>query len=96
VVSRQNADISNTLHLRDVAMATIFVFVYMGCTLAHLANTVHVWQQCGLMSNYFDHYSYYYRQHCAQCKAPVYKLLRGRVVKLPVIYVGGKLPVTYR
>jgi len=25
--------------LRDVAMATIFGFLYMGCTLRHLANT---------------------------------------------------------
>ena len=31
---RQNADIADTLHLRDVAMATIFGFLYMGCTLA--------------------------------------------------------------
>jgi len=48
VVSRQNADISDTLHLRDVAMATVFVFVYMGCTLAHLANTVHVCSEAAL------------------------------------------------
>ena len=31
---RQNADIADTLHIRDVAMATIFGFLYMGCTLA--------------------------------------------------------------
>ena len=30
---RQNADIADTLHLRDAAMATIFDFLYMGCTL---------------------------------------------------------------
>jgi len=29
-----NADIAKTLQLRSVAMATIFVFLYMGCTLA--------------------------------------------------------------
>jgi len=34
VVGRQNADITDTLHLRDVAMATIFGFPYMGFTLA--------------------------------------------------------------
>jgi len=33
VVGRQNADIANTLHLRDVAMATIFWFSVYGCTL---------------------------------------------------------------
>jgi len=34
VVGRQNADIADTLHLRDLAMATSFDFLYMGCTLA--------------------------------------------------------------
>jgi len=34
VVGGQNADIANNLQLRDVAMATIFGFLYMGCTLA--------------------------------------------------------------
>jgi len=29
VVGRQNADIANTLHLRDVAMATLCGFLYM-------------------------------------------------------------------
>jgi len=33
VVGQQNADIADTLQLRDVAMATIVVFLYMGCTL---------------------------------------------------------------
>jgi len=33
VIGRQNADIADTLHLRDVAMATIFGFLYMGYTL---------------------------------------------------------------
>jgi len=32
VVSQLNADITDALQLRDVAMATIFVFLYMGCT----------------------------------------------------------------
>ena len=31
---RQNADIADTMHLRNVAMATILGFLYMGCTLA--------------------------------------------------------------
>jgi len=33
VVGRQNVDIADTLHLRDVAMETIFGFLYMGRTL---------------------------------------------------------------
>jgi len=33
VVGQQNADIADTLQLTDVAMATIFGFPYMGCTL---------------------------------------------------------------
>jgi len=52
VVGQQNADIGDTLQLRDVAMATIFVFLYTGCTLAP---PVCVRRQCGPMSNYFDH-----------------------------------------
>jgi len=60
VVGQQNADIADTMQLRDVAMATIFVFLYMGCTLAVAPHgeydwTVRVRRQCGLMSNYFDH-----------------------------------------
>jgi len=34
VVGQQNAGIADTLQLRDIAMPTIFVFLYMGCTLA--------------------------------------------------------------
>jgi len=30
VVGQQNADITDTLQLRDVAIATIFVFLYIG------------------------------------------------------------------
>jgi len=44
--------------LRDVAMATIFVFLYMGCTLApsgEYDSTVREWRRCSLMSNCFDH-----------------------------------------
>jgi len=36
VAGRQNADIADTLHLRDVVMAAILGFLYMGCTLAPL------------------------------------------------------------
>ena len=41
VVGQQSAYIANTLQLRDVAMATIFVFLYMGWRVhwRHLANT---------------------------------------------------------
>jgi len=58
VISWQNADITNILHLRDVAMATIFLLsVYGGAHWRHLVNTttIHVWQRCSLMSNYFVH-----------------------------------------
>ena len=60
MVGQQNADIADTLQLRDVATATIFVFLYMGCTLAPPGEydcTVRVRRQCGLMSNYFGHLS---------------------------------------
>jgi len=58
VVDRQNADTADTLHLRDVAMATVFGFLCVGYTLAPPGEyywTVHVCRQYGLMSNYFDH-----------------------------------------
>jgi len=57
VVSRQNADIAGTLHLRDVVMATIFGFP-MWCTSVppgEFDSTDRVWRQCGLMSDYLDH-----------------------------------------
>jgi len=66
VVGRQNTDIADTQHLRDVAMAAIFGFLYMGCTLAPPGEydcTVHVPRRCGLMSNYFDHL-FTYLQEC--------------------------------
>jgi len=34
VVGEQNAGIVDILQLSDIAMATIFVFLYIGCTLA--------------------------------------------------------------
>ena len=40
MVGRQNADIADTRHLRDVAIATIFGFLYMGCTLATPATLI--------------------------------------------------------
>ena len=56
MVGRQNADIVDTLHLRDVAIATMFWLsiygVHIGATWRVRLN-LHV--QCGLMSNYFDH-----------------------------------------
>jgi len=58
VVSQQNADIADTLQLRDVAMVTIFVFLYVGCALMPRGKydwTIHMQRWCGLMSNYFDH-----------------------------------------
>jgi len=59
VVGQQSADIAGTLHLRDVAMATIFfAFHIWGEHQHHLANRTEpsrMWRRCGLMSNYFDH-----------------------------------------
>jgi len=34
VVGQQNADIADTMQLKDVAIATNFVFLYMGCKMA--------------------------------------------------------------
>jgi len=39
VVGRQNADIAETLRLRDVAVLTIFGFLYINSRWRHLANT---------------------------------------------------------
>jgi len=50
-------DIADFEVIRQVAMATIFGFLYMGCTLAppgEYNRTVRVWRRCGLVSNYFD------------------------------------------
>jgi len=58
VVGQQDADIADTLQLRDVAMATIFVFLYMGWTFSPPGEydwTILVRRRCGFMSNYFDH-----------------------------------------
>jgi len=58
VVSQQNADVTDTLQLSDIAMATIFGFLYMRRTLAPPGEydwTVGMRRRCGLMSNYFDH-----------------------------------------
>ena len=58
MVGQENANIADSLQLRDVAMATIFVFLYIRCTLVppgEYDRTVRVWRRCGLMSSYFDH-----------------------------------------
>jgi len=39
VVGQQNADIADTLQLRDVAMVTIFAFYMWGADWRHLTNT---------------------------------------------------------
>jgi len=39
VIGRQNADIADTLHLRDIAMANIFGFLKWGAHWRKLANT---------------------------------------------------------
>jgi len=40
VVGRQNAAIADNLHLRDIAMAIVFRFLYIGAYWRHLANTI--------------------------------------------------------
>ena len=65
MIGRQNADIADTLHLTDIEMATIFGFLYMGCTVCHLANTSEPSVCCGdaavcqITLNYFDHLLHY-------------------------------------
>jgi len=57
-VKLSDEDIADFEVLRHVAMATVFGFLYMGCTLAPPGEynwTAHVRRRCGLMSNYFDH-----------------------------------------
>jgi len=57
-VKLSDADIADFEVLRDVAIVTIFGFLYMGCTLTPPGEynwTIHVRRRCGLMSNYFDH-----------------------------------------
>jgi len=57
VVGHQNADIADTLHLRDIAMAAIFWLSIYG---VHIGATRRIRLNrpcavgCGLMSNYFD------------------------------------------
>ena len=47
MVGHQNADIADTLHLRDVAMATIFLaFCICGAHWHHLSNTSEL-SMCG-------------------------------------------------
>jgi len=58
VVKLSHKDIAKIEVLMDVVMATIFGFLYMGCTLAQPGKydwTDRVRRRCGLMSNYFDH-----------------------------------------
>jgi len=57
-VGQENGDIADTLQQRDVAMATIFVFLYVWCTLAPPGEydwIVRVRRRFGLMSSYSDH-----------------------------------------
>ena len=58
MVGRQNADIADTVHLQDVATATIFRLSIYG---VHIGATWRIRLNCPcaaamrLMSNYFDH-----------------------------------------
>ena len=54
---RQNADIADTLHLRDVAMATILLALYIwGARWRHLANATEPSMCGGDAANNFDHF----------------------------------------
>ena len=68
MVGLQNADIADTLHIGDVAMATIFwLHVYgvrIGATWRIRLNCPCV-ARCGLMSNYFDHLLDHVAVQCA-------------------------------
>lgn len=52
MVGQENPDIADTLRLRDVTMAIIFVFLYMGRTLVSVWVTVKV----GMYNYYFNTY----------------------------------------
>jgi len=43
---RQNADIADTLHLRDVAMATVFGFLHCESKKTRHYNIVHKFAEC--------------------------------------------------
>jgi len=72
VVGQQKADIADTLQLRDVAIVNIFWL--------SIANTTEpsMWGGDVALCQLALTACYYYQQYCAQGKAPVYKLLRGR------------------
>ena len=59
MVDQQNSDIADTLHLRDVAVATIF-WLSIGLYVVHIGATwqIRLNRPCAavmrLMSNYFD------------------------------------------
>ena len=58
MVSRQTADIADTLHLRTLPWQPFFGFLCMGAHWRHLANMTEPSMFGGdaaLMSNYFDH-----------------------------------------
>ena len=55
MVGREKADMSDTLHLRDVAMATTLAFCIRGAHWRHLTNTTEPSMCGGVMPNYFDH-----------------------------------------
>jgi len=88
VVGQQNADIVDTLQLRDVPMATIFVFLYIGCTLATPGEynwTVRVRRQCDHVSNYFDHLLFFHSLHRARHHLGVNSSNKDFTVQFPFI-----------
>ena len=67
MVGQQNADIADTLQLRDIAMATIFLAFYIwGAHWRHLANTIEL-SVCGgdaaLCQITLTTCYYYYKPH---------------------------------
>ena len=53
MLGQQNADIADTLQLRDVAVATIFCFLYMGAHWLQLVNTTEP-SVCGVDAAFFQ------------------------------------------
>ena len=92
-VKLSDEDIADFEVLRDGDMATVFGFLYMGCTLAppeEYDSTVHVRRRCGLMSNYFDHLLLVWPPNSADhifCSCAFYLLLS---FSSPILTLSGR------
>ena len=91
MVSRQNADIADTLHLRDVAMATIFwLSTYGYAHWRHMANTTET-SMCGgdaaLCQITFTTCYYYCKSPANQKCFPISTLQAYRCCKRTLNYI---------